>query len=116
MEYSNEDDDWQNKIDDWQKKRWKKDNVAKILQNDGFVFKPDGRSGMIYFTESVKLCEIYVEISGVRDYDMLVYFDHLDWTLPEKKRLTKEEEKVLKGKLEIWLNENKIRTDLNASH
>jgi hypothetical protein len=36
-------------LETWQITQWKKDNVNKIIDKDGFHLKPDGRSGTIYF-------------------------------------------------------------------
>ena len=99
-------------LEKWQKQRWEEDKVSKIVEKNGFVLKTHGRSGMIYFSENGKLCEIYVEMSGVSEYDMLVYFSNLFWLLPEKKRLTKLEENNLKVELMIWLKDKNIKSDL----
>lgn len=68
---------------------------------------------MIYFVENGKFCEIDFEISGVSQYDILVFFDGLsEWVFPSKKEMTNVEKEVIKEKLVIWLKTKKIKPDL----
>ena len=92
--------------------RHKRDKVDKLIKKDGFYNKPSGRSGTIYHVDQGKLCEIDLEISGVKQFDILIYFDSLEeWILPFKKLMTTEEKAEIKEKLKLWLqNEN-----INAS-
>ena len=100
-------------IDKWQIDHWKKDKVNKLIQKDGFYLKPDGRSGTIYFVEENKLCQIYFEISGVKEFDILIFFEQLNqWELPNRKVMLENEKEVIKEKLSIWLGKEKIKADL----
>ena len=100
-------------IDKWQIDHWKKDKVNKLIQKDGFYLKPDGRSGTIYFVEENKLCQIYFEISGVKEFDILIFFEQLNqWELPNRKGMLENEKEVIKEKLSIWLGKEKIKADL----
>ena len=103
----------QEQINKWQKVRWKKDKLTKLLINDGFYLKTDGRSGIIYFVENNQLCEIYIEISGVKEFDFTIYFDQLnEWILPSKKVMLESQKESIREKLIIWLEKEKIKVDL----
>jgi hypothetical protein len=100
-------------IDSWKAKKWKKDNVEKLMKIDGFHMKADGRSGTIYFVEDNKLCEIYFESSAVKEFDILIFFDELShWELPIRKEMTEDKKKLNLEKLKIWLKEKKLKSDL----
>ena len=47
-----------------------KANIASLPQ--GLTFCPDGRSGLIYFRRDDHVLELYWEMSGVDDYDILL--------------------------------------------
>lgn len=99
--------------DKWEKERWRKDKVEKLLKTQGFHIKDHGRSGMIYFVENEKFCEIYYEISGVSQYDILIFFDSLsEWAFPQKKEMMDNEKEAIKESLAIWLQIKKIKADL----
>lgn len=103
----------QGESDKWKTDRWRKDKVEKLLNTEGFCIKDHGCSGMIYFVENGKFCEIDFEISGVSQYDILVFFDGLsEWVFPSKKEMTNVEKEVIKEKLVIWLKIKKIKPDL----
>jgi hypothetical protein len=100
-------------IDKWQIDRWKKDKVNKLIQKDGFYLKEDGRCGTIYFVDKNQLCQIYYEISGVKEFDILIFFEQLqEWQLPNKKAILNNEKEIIREKLLIWLKNKKIKTDL----
>lgn len=100
-------------IESWKLKRWKKDKVEELINKDGFHMKTEGRSGTIYFVEEKKLCEIYYEISGVKEFDILIFFDQLtEWQLPNKKVMVKKEMEKIQEKLILWLKEKRIKSDL----
>lgn len=68
---------------------------------------------MIYFVENDKFCEIYYEISGVSQYDILIFFDSLsEWAFPQKKEMMDYEKEAIKESLVIWLQIKKIKADL----
>ena len=96
----------------WQKDRWTKDNISKLLQKDGFTLKLHGRSGFIYFVERNTFVELYVEISGVAEYDLLIYFEKEIERYPNRILLEQEEKSRLKTELIKWLKEKKIKSDL----
>jgi len=100
-------------IDQWQIERWKKDKVNKLIQKDGFYLKPNGRSGTIYFVDNNQLCELGIEISGVKEFDIIIYFEQLiEWKLPNKKIMLENEKETIRERLLIWLKKEKIKADL----
>ncbi|MBG6187090.1 hypothetical protein [Flavobacterium sp. CAN_S2] len=103
----------QKQIDEWKVQPWKKDKVTEILKKDGFIIKPDGRSGTIYYVEKERLCEIEFEISGVSQFDILIYFDSLNkWSLPNNTEMHISEKNDIRKELIIWLEKEKIRAEL----
>jgi hypothetical protein len=103
----------QEQKDKWVADRHKHDNVNELIKKDGFYDKANGRSGTIYHVDNGKLCEIDFEISGVKQFDILIYFDSLkEWLLPDKKALTPVEKLHIKEKLLLWLDSKKIKADL----
>jgi hypothetical protein len=97
----------------WQIDHWKKDKVDKLIKIDGFHLKEDGRAGTIYYVEENKLCQIFFEISGVKQFDILIFFEQLkQWELPVKKNLSDNEIEEIKEKLLIWLQKKNIKSDL----
>ncbi len=103
----------QKQIDEWKVQRWKKDKVTEILKKDGFIIKPDGRSGTIYYVEKERLCEIEFEISGVSQFDILIYFDSLNkWSRPNNTVMLIPEKNDIRKELIIWLEKEKIRAEL----
>ncbi|HEY4627885.1 MAG TPA: hypothetical protein VIH02_01235 [Flavobacterium sp.] len=103
----------QEQLDKWKVEKWRKDKVNDLLNDDGFHIKQDFRAGTIYFVDKVKLCEIYYELSGVSQFDILVFFDNLEeWSLPSKIKMTELEMKEIREKLIIWLSKENIKSDL----
>ncbi|WP_343532976.1 hypothetical protein [Pedobacter sp.] len=98
--------------DKWRNERWEKHGILKLLRKDGFTFKSDGRSGYIYYIEQGTLVEIYVEMSGVKRYDMLVYFDEKLKRFPSESILNNDEKEILKEKLLSWFEKKGIKSDL----
>jgi hypothetical protein len=97
----------------WQIDHWKKDKINMLIKKDGFHLKEDGRAGTIYYVEENKLCQIFFEISGVKQFDILIFFEQLkQWELPVKKNLSDNEIEEIKEKLLIWLQKKNIKSDL----
>ena len=85
--------------------------VAPTLPQ-GFTFRPDGRSGFIYYRLGDRVLEIYVEMSGVALYDMLVWPEGLDdWVFPEARPLTGDERIDVRSQFRAWLSEQGLKTD-----
>lgn len=69
-----------------------------------------GREGNICYAEDGRLCEIYFELSGVDQFDILVYFDSLaEWTLPVKERISATDKERIRDLLRRFLADNNIR-------
>jgi hypothetical protein len=101
----------QEQKDKWENERRKKDNINKLSKKDGFHDKPSGRAGTIYYVENGKVCELDYEISGVKEFDILINFDQLtEWIYPTKESISDKE--TIKGKLVNWLNKKKIKAEL----
>lgn len=97
----------------WQIDQWKKDKVNKLIKKEGFHIKEYGRTGTIYYVEENKLCQIFFEISGVKQFDILIYFEQLkQWELPLKKNLSDNEIEKIKEKLRTWLQNKNLKSDL----
>jgi len=78
----------------------------------GFTFRPDGRSGFIYYRAGDRVLEIYVEMSGVALYDLLVWPEGLeDWIYPEAVPLTPDERIALRDEFRAWLKQQSFKTD-----
>lgn len=100
-------------IETWKIKRWEKDNVEKMLSENGFHMKPEDRNGTIYFVKENQFCEIYFESSAVKEFDVLIFFDQLaEWESPKRKPILEAEKKEILEKLLTWLKEIKIKSDL----
>ena len=100
--------------DRWDNERRIKDKLQSFIDKDGFHIQKGGRHGTIYYISNGKVCEIYWEMSGVPQYDILISFDLVDsWALPVKQLLTEKEQQQIKTALILWLNEQNIRSDIN---
>lgn len=103
----------QEQKDKWVAERHKRDKIDELIKKDGFYDKPNGRAGTIYHVDNGRLCEIDFEISGVKQYDILIYFDGLqEWLLPDKKAMTSVEKISVREKLALWLDKKKINAEL----
>ena len=91
---------WQNRLNQ---------RVTYVKKN-GFHIESRGREGNIYYAEDGRRCEIYFEISGVDQFDILVYFDSLaEWTLPVKERISVTDKERIRDLLRRFLADNNIR-------
>jgi hypothetical protein len=90
-----------------------KDKLSQLISKNGFHIKSKGRAGTIYYVENKKVLEIDLEVSGVPQFDILVYFDNVNnWTLPDDQELTNKEKSEIRIKLIDWLKAKKIRAEL----
>ena len=73
----------------------------------------DGRSGTIYYTSNGRLCEIDLEVSGSRKFDLLLFFGSLThWILPNLQKMTEKEKEEIRAELLDWLKIKKMRAEL----
>jgi hypothetical protein len=94
-----------------QEKRRQKDFLHL---KEGYTFKPDGRSGFVYYREGAQILEIYWEMSGVRQYDVLISLSEIQkWTRPEGASISPEKKQQIITGLKDFLAAKKIRPDFD---
>jgi len=99
--------------DKWVSDRHQKDKLNDLLKKNGFHIKYHGPSGIIYYIDNGKVLEIDFEMSGVREYDLLLYFDNLNgWTIPNNEIFAFKEQSAIREKLLEWLKSKRIKSDL----
>ena len=80
---------------------------------NGFSIKSFGRAGKIIFVDNEKVCEMELEVSGVPQFTILIYFDALQyWTKPEGVLISHEEKLEIRSKLSDWLAKKKLKAQL----
>jgi hypothetical protein len=85
-------------------------NLAALPE--GFSFHASGRSGSILYRREARILEIYWEMSGVPEYDILLWIEDIHtWTRPEREKIDLGERETIIRELEAWLWKEKIRTD-----
>lgn len=90
-----------------------KDKLDELLKINGFHIKNHGRCGIIYYVDNGKVLEIGFEISGGRQYDLLLDFDTLNcWTIPNNTKFAFKEKSTIREKLIQWLKTKRLKTDL----
>lgn len=79
---------------------------------EGYTFKADGRSGFVYFREDDRVLEIYWEMSGVPEYDILISpLEITSWTRPEDQLIPPEQRQQIVDGLRSFLLAKRIRSD-----
>jgi hypothetical protein len=71
----------------------------------------------VYFSRNGKVFEVEWEISGVPEYDFLLWWetDCKRWVHPDESPTTEEEQREIFQSLKGWLDENGHKTDLPAT-
>jgi len=88
--------------------------VAPTLP-EGFTMSKDGRSAFIYYKAGDRVLEVYVGMSGVPEYDMLVAPGELDrWVYPPIAPLTEAERVEVIRLFLSWLGEQGIKSDFRC--
>lgn len=78
----------------------------------GYTFKADGRSGFVYYREGDQILEIYWEMSGVPQYDILISLSEIrNWTTPERTAIPGEKRDQIISGLKDFLVASRIRPD-----
>jgi hypothetical protein len=99
--------------DKWTSERHKKDNLDKLLKQDGFYLKSHGRAGTIYYIDNGRVLEIGFEMSGVPQYELLLFFDNIEtWSIPKNELLSVSQKTRIHEQLLDWLKSKRIKTDL----
>jgi hypothetical protein len=84
---------------------------------EGFSFHPSGRSGSICYRRKNKILELYWEMSGVPQYDILLWIGDIQtWTQPENERIEETELDEIMTELEAWFRKVNIRSDAFPVH
>jgi hypothetical protein len=78
----------------------------------GYTFKPDGRGGFVYYREGEQILEIYFEMSGVPQYDILILLSEVrNWTMPQPLLIPSHKwDQIISG-LKDFLLASRIRPD-----
>jgi hypothetical protein len=92
-------------------KRRKEDNVAELINKNGFHEVYGGRSGTIYYVKNGQLCEFYYE--GGNGGIMIHLDDQTDWVLPIKQLMTEAEKNKIQQELLDWLDKEKIKATID---
>jgi hypothetical protein len=79
---------------------------------EGYTFKGDGRSGFVYYREGDQILEIYWEMSGVPQYDVLISLSEVQkWTSPDGLPIPSQKKDQIVSGLKDFLLARKIRAD-----
>jgi hypothetical protein len=94
--------------------RRKKDNVDDLLSKDGFYDRRHGRDGYIYYVENGRLCEMYYELSCVKDYDINFFpIDLREWLNPKGTKIAVEHQLRILCNLRQWLTNENIKSSVD---
>lgn len=98
---------------EWAAERREKDNLSSFIKVNGFHIKSHGRAGTIYYIEDEKVLEIDFEISGVKQYDILIFYDSVcNWALPSQVKISELQKSEIRERLVEWLKFKKICAEL----
>lgn len=91
--------------------RWAKNEVEKLP--DGFSLLSDGRSGRLYFRDRDRFIEIYLELAGDPEFDVIVDLAGLkEWVSLDtysRDPVPPGQQCQIQSELETWLRSRKIR-------
>jgi len=90
-------------------------NHSNIIQSlpDGVTLKMNGRYGALYYKKDFSYIDIYVELSGVPQYQLLIWFKDIShWTYPSYREITQEEKSLIKEEIIIYLEKQGISSDI----
>ena len=80
---------------------------------EGYTFKAEGRSGFVYYRDGDHVLEIYWEMSGVPQYDILIApLEITKWTSPADRPIPPEKRQQIIDGLKTYLLAQKIRADI----
>ena len=102
----------QQQMEKWTRQRRKKDGIETLP--NGFSFKAHGRGGFIYYREGEKVLELYWEMSGVPEYDILLNtFGLRTWIWPQSSPVNNADYARLRDQLVLWLQQVGYRAQLS---
>lgn len=85
---------------EWTEKRRKKDQVDKLINQEGVHLKSYGRGGYIYYTKKGRLAELEYELGT---QGIIIYFDSVKgWSLPSPKSFQENEKELFRKDLSQW--------------
>jgi len=90
-------------------------NHFNILQSlpEGATLKMKGRYGAIYYKKDLSYIDIYAELSGVPQYQLLIWFKDIShWTYPSYREITQEEKSLIKDEIINYLEKEGISSDI----
>ena len=87
--------------------------MIKQLKN-GVSFIMPGRSGNVYYKESDKLADFYVEMAASSSkYGVLIWFEETThWTVPENELINEEYRKNIKQQIIKELDRRNVKSDI----
>ncbi len=72
-----------------------------------------GRYGYLYYKNEMGFVELYIELSGVSQYQFLVWFqDITKWTFPPNKSISTQEKEYIKGSIIYFLEREGISSNI----
>ncbi len=75
--------------------------------DDGFTLQTEGRSGYLYYRDGARMLEMYVEMSGTRQYNFILYWEGLErWIYPDEAVIDTAQKARLVDLTKAWLNEH----------
>ncbi len=96
----------------WAEQRRGRDNVARCPE--GFTFSPSGRDGFIYYRSGLRTLELYWEMSGVPQYDILLSLEGLkEWVAPDSEPTSPGEQTEIRVALERWLASRGMKASMS---
>lgn len=81
----------------WDNERRQKDNIAGLVDSEGFHFKQYGKTGYVYYVSQNRITEVQWDEGEIVGSALSKY-----WIFPEKKLLTKEEYLRVYKELKEW--------------
>jgi hypothetical protein len=95
----------------WQRKRRREDRIEALA--DGFTLVAHGRGGFIYYREAGKILELFWEMSGVPEFDILLNtFGLGNWVWPSSEPVSPADRSRIHDALASWLKQVGYRAQL----
>jgi len=84
------------------------------MRENNFKMNNRGRSGSITYHSADNMIEVYWEMSGVPEYDILLApIDLREWDEPKGVKIQLEMQIDILQKLRKWTKEQKLKTDID---
>jgi len=86
------------------------------MNNAYFHLEMKGRSGYIVYHEENRLLNIYVEVSGAPEYDLVAGYESFEfWSEPEKEPIDEKRRLEIIEKTKAWAESQRIRLDISPT-